>query len=77
MTNSRADPHKMGDEMLDGEMLPLGSVILAKAIKIQSISLASLLRKGLFCKRGVLKNFAKFTGASSGTGVSCGFYDIL
>ena len=46
-----------------------------------SISLASFLqcphfrssRPELFCKRGALKNFAKFTGVSSGTGVSCEF----
>ena len=30
-------------------------------------------RPELFCKKGVLKNFAKFTGVSSGTGVSCEF----
>ena len=66
-------------------MLPLCSGILAKAIKIQSISLASLLkslhfrssRPGLFCKQGVLKNFVKLTGVSSGAGVSCKFCDIL
>ena len=34
-------------------------------------------RPELFCKRGVFKNFAKFTGVSSGTGVSCEFCDIL
>ena len=45
---------------------------------MQSISLASLLkcphfrssRPELFYKRGALKNFAKFTDVSSGTGVS-------
>ena len=45
---------------------------------MQSISLASLLkcrhfrssRPELFCKRDVLKNIAKYTGVSSGTGVS-------
>ena len=74
-------------------MLPSSSGILTKAIKqcIQlsttntSISLASLLkctnfrssRLELFCKRGLLRNFAKFTGVSSGTGVSCEFCDIL
>ena len=31
-------------------------------------------RPELFCKKGVLKNFAKFTGISSGTGVSCEFF---
>ena len=31
----------------------------------------------LFCKRDVLKNFAKFAGVSSGTRVSCEFCDIL
>ena len=31
----------------------------------------------LFCKKGVLKNFAKFTGVSSGTGVPCEFCEIL
>ena len=31
----------------------------------------------LFCKKGVLKDFAKFTGASSGAGVSCEFCEIL
>ena len=34
-------------------------------------------RPELFCKKGVLKNFAKFTGVSSGTGVSCEFCEIL
>ena len=34
-------------------------------------------RPELFCKKGVLKNFAKFTGVSSGTGVSCEFCKIL
>ena len=71
MTNSRAVPSHSG--------------ILAKAIKIQSMSLASLLKcqhfrsscLELFCKRGVLKNFAKFTGVTSGTEVSCEFCKIL
>ena len=31
----------------------------------------------MFSKRGVLKSFAKFTGVSSGTGVSCEFCHIL
>ena len=34
-------------------------------------------RPELFCKKGVLKNFAKFTGVSSGTGISCEFCEIL
>ena len=34
-------------------------------------------RPELFCKRGVFKNFAKFTGVSSGIEVSCEFCDIL
>ena len=74
-------------------MLPSHFEILAKAISIassyqqqvKSISLASLLqcfhfrssRPELFCEKGVLKNFAKFTGVSSGTGASCEYYDIL
>ena len=72
-------------------MLPSGSGVLAKAIKqsiqlstTNTISISSLLkcqhfkssRLELFCKRDVLKNFAKFTGVSSGTGVSCEFCDI-
>ena len=52
---------------------------------MQSISLASLLkcphfrssRPELLYNRGALKNFAKFTDVSSGTGVSCEFCDIL
>ena len=71
MTNSWADVHKS----LDGEMLPLHSGILAKAIsiassplqQIQSISLALLLQcphfrsnhPELFCKKVVFKNFCK------------------
>ena len=31
----------------------------------------------LFCKKDVLKNFAKFIGDSSGRGVCCEFCDIL
>ena len=74
-------------------MLPLCSGILAEAIiiassclqQIQSISLSSLLQcphfrsscLELFCKKSVLKNFAKFTDVSSGTGVSCEFSNIL
>ena len=89
MTNSRAYVHKS----LNGEMLPLHSGILAKAIsiassslqQIQSMSLALLLqclhsrssRPELFCKKIVLKNFEKFVGVSSGTGVSCEFCNIL
>ena len=72
-------------------MLPSGPGVLAKAIKqsiqlstTNTISISSLLkclhfkssRLELFCKRDVLKNFAKFTGVSSGTGVSCEFCDI-
>ena len=30
-----------------------------------------------FCKKAVLKNFSKFIGVSSGTGVSYEFCDIL
>ena len=72
-------------------MLPSPSGILAEAIsiaftslqQIQSISLASLLqcphfsRQELFYKKGVLKNFAKVTGVSSGTGVSSEICNIL
>ena len=74
-------------------MLPSHSRILAEGRTIastslqqrQSISLASFLwcphfrssRSELFCKKGVLKIFAKFTGVSSGTGVSCEFCKIL
>ena len=74
-------------------MLPLHSGILAKAIsiassslqQIQSISLALLLQcphfrsshPELFCKKVVLKNFARFIVVSADTGVSCEFYDIL
>ena len=76
----------------NGEMLPLDSGILAKAISIASsslqqtqfISLTLLLqcphfrsnRPELFCKKTVLKSFAKFIGVSFDTGVSCEFYDI-
>ena len=66
-------------------MLPLRFRILTKAVKTQSISLASLLKylhfrsscPELFCKKDVLKNFTKFTGVSSGTGISCEFCDTL
>ena len=74
-------------------MLPSYSGILAEAIRIaftslqqrRSISLASFLqcphfrniRLELFCKNRFLKSFAKFIGISSGTGVSCEFYEIL
>ena len=74
-------------------MLHWRSGILAEAViiasstlqQIQSISLVSSLqclhfrssRPEMFCKKGVLKNFAKFTGVSSGTGVSSEFSDIL
>ena len=74
-------------------MLPSRSGILAEAISIasnslqqrKSISLALLLqcphfrssRRELFYKKGVLKNFTKFTGVSSGTGVSLDFHEIL
>ena len=34
-------------------------------------------RPELFCKKGDLENFAKFTGVSSSTGVPCEFYEIL
>ena len=34
-------------------------------------------RPELFCVKGVLKNFAEFTGVSSGTRVSCEFCEIL
>ena len=34
-------------------------------------------RLELFCKKGVLKNFARFTGVSSGTGASSEFCEIL
>ena len=33
-------------------------------------------RSELFCKKGVLKSFTKFTGVSCGTGVSCEFCEI-
>ena len=63
---------------------PQSSTILAKAICIastslqhrQSISLRSS-RPELLCKKNVLENFAKFTGVSFGTGVSCEFCEIL
>ena len=74
-------------------MLPLRSGIITEAISIastsvqqrQSISLASFLQCSyfksslpeLFCKKGVLINVAKFTGVSSGTGVSSEFREIL
>ena len=65
-------------------MLPSCSGI-SSLQQIRSISLASLLkcphfrsgRLELFCKRGALKKFAKFTGVSSGTGVSCEFCNTL
>ena len=61
------------------------SIASSSLQQIQSISLASLLqcphfrssRPKLYCKKGVLKNFANFTGVSYSTGVSCGFCDIL
>ena len=68
------------------------SGILAEAIsiassslqQIKSISVTSFLqrprfrssRPELFCKKGVLKNFAKFTGVSSGTVVSREFCKV-
>ena len=71
----------------------LQSGILAEAVSIAStcqqqrqyISLASFLqclhfrssRPELFCKKGALKNFSKFTGVSSGAGVSCEFCEIF
>ena len=74
-------------------MLPSRSGILVEVISIattslkqrQSISRASFLQyphfrnshPELFCKKGVLKNFAKFTGVFSGTSVSCKFCEIL
>ena len=74
-------------------MLPSRSGIITEAISIastsvqqrQSISLASFLQCSyfksslpeLFCKKGVLINVAKFTGVSSGTGVSSEFREIL
>ena len=88
MTNGRADAHKM----LDGETLSSRFGILTKAISIASSSLQQIQSisrfviaisafrsslQELFCKKGVLKNFAKFTGVSSGTGVSCEFCEIL
>ena len=61
------------------------SIASSSLQQIQSTSLTLLLqyphfrssRPDLFCKRGVLKNFAKFTGVSSGTGVSSEFCDFL
>ena len=80
-------------QKMDGEMLPLRSGILAKAIKhciqlsttnaiyISHFLIAmSAFQKHcpeVFCKKGVLKNFARFTGVSSGTEISCKFCDIL
>ena len=74
-------------------MVPSHSGILAEAINIastslqqrQSTSLASFLqsphfrnsRPELFCKKGALKNLAKFTGVYSSTSVSCKFWEIL
>ena len=74
-------------------MLPSRSGNLAETIsiassslqQIQSISSASLLqfphfrsnRPELFCEKGVLKNFAEFTGVSSGTGVFYEVWEIL
>ena len=74
-------------------MLSSYSGILAEAISItstsllqrQSISLVSFLEcphfrsshPELFCKKVVPKNFPKFTGVSSGTGVSCEFCESL
>ena len=74
-------------------MLPSRSGTLAKAMKqciqlstTNTIYISrSLLkcphfrssRPELFCQRGILKNFAKFTGVFSGTGVSCKFCYIL
>ena len=74
-------------------MLPSRSGIITEAKSIastsvqqrQSISLASFLQCSyfksslpeLFCKKGVLINVAKFTGVSSGTGVSSEFREIL
>ena len=67
-------------------MLPSYSGILVEAISIastyleqrQSISLVSFLQCPHFrSSRRVPKDFAKFTGVSSGTGVSCEFCEIL
>ena len=75
-------------------MLPSRSGILVEGISIastslqqrQSISLVLFLqcphfkssRPASFCKKGVFKNFAKFTDAFSGTSVSCcKFCEIL
>ena len=74
-------------------MIPLHSEILVEAISIASssleqiryISLALLLKcphfrsscPELFFRKGVLEKFTKFTGVSSGTGVSCEFCKIL
>ena len=41
------------------------------------ISAFRSIRPELFCNKGVLKNFPKFTGVSSGTGVSFEFWEIL
>ena len=54
-------------------------------IQLSTTCFASLLqcphfrssRPELFCKKGVLKKFAKFIGVSSGRGVSCEICDIL
>ena len=69
-------------------MLPSRSGILAKAIKkCIHLSTTSAVYVSLFViempafhKQScgvVLKSFAEFTGVSFGTGVSCGFCDIL
>ena len=49
--------------------IPLASLLQCRYLRSSCLE--------LFCKKGVFKNFAKFTGASSGTGVFCEFSDIL
>ena len=63
------------------------SIASSSLQQIQSIYLASLfqyplseavaLQPELFYKKAVPENFAKLTGASSGTGVSYEFFEIL
>ena len=89
MSKSRADTHKNWMVRCFPRTLELWSCRSNKhSTSLQqrkSISLASFLQypdfrsscAELLCKKRVLKNFAKFTGVSSGTGVFCEFCKIL
>ena len=76
MTISPADAHNSWiARCFPGILAKARSIACTSLQQRQSISLVSLLqclhfrssRLKLFCKKGVLKNFAKFTGVFSGT----------